>query len=100
MALEWMVTGNLGKDPERTKSTARCTMCCNVPVNGAPDTEPVWLDIETSDIGMATRLLDMGKGDGVMVRGMVRVNYYEHNGKRRKGWVIDLNTLLLTHRAA
>jgi single-stranded DNA-binding protein len=96
--LEWTLTGNLGKDPEKTRDTVRTTLCCNTPVNGSNDTQPIWVDLETQDIGTAARLLSMKKGDGVLVRGLVRVNNYEHHGKIKKGWTVGINQLHLTYQ--
>jgi single-stranded DNA-binding protein len=96
--IEWMITGNLGKDPVKSRDNVRSTLACNVPVNGTDETQVVWVDIETQDIGTAARLLNMHKGDGVIVRGLIRVNNYEHQGKIKNGWVLGINQLHLTYK--
>ena len=91
--LEWTVTGNLGRDPDKTKGAARGTLCTNVQVNNSRETKAVWIDIEASDIGTAANLLNLKKGDGVMVRGAVRVNNYEHAGRMKTGWLLEINQM-------
>ena len=94
--LEWTLTGNLGRDPDNTKGAARCTLCTNVQVNNSRETKAVWVDLEATDIGTAAKLLDLKKGDGVMARGAVRINNYEHAGRMRTGWIMEINQLHVT----
>jgi hypothetical protein len=94
--LEFTLTGNIGKEPRVVNDTARATVCCNTPINGTGDTEPVWVDIEaTQHSRNGERLLAMNKGDGIMVRGVIRINYYMHNNAEKKGWVMAINQLNL-----
>ena len=97
--LEFTLTGNLGKDPRVINDTACATVCCNTPINGTGDTEPVWVDIEaTQHSRNGERLLAMNKGYGIIVRGVVRVNYYMHGGTEKQGWILEINQLHVTFK--
>ena len=92
--LEFNLSGNLGKHPRVVGDMVRSTICCNTPINGVPATEPVWVDLEAPAIErLGERLLELYKGDGVLVRGIMRVNYYQHGGKEKQGWIMAINML-------
>jgi hypothetical protein len=98
--LEFNVTGNLGKDPRLAGNVVRATLCVNTPINKTINTEPVWIDIEApAGCKIADRLLEMYRGDGVLVRGVVRINYYQHAGESKQGWTLAINQLNLIHKS-